>query len=52
MTPGAAQGFSTDSPQCSTTKKLTTTVTAFLPLFSAMLAEDFGGSKTGYGAFG
>jgi len=52
VTPGAAQGFGTDSAQCSTAQKLTTTVATFLSLFSTMLAKDFGGSKTGYGAFG
>ena len=52
MTSGAAEGFGTDSTQRSTSQKLTTTVTAFLSLFSTVLAKDLGGSKTSYGTFG
>jgi hypothetical protein len=52
MASGATEGFSTDGTQCSTAQKLTTTVTAFLSLFPAMLAKDLGGSKAGYGTFG
>jgi hypothetical protein len=52
MTSGATKGFGTDSTQRSTTQELTTTVTAFISLFSTMLAKDLGGSKAGYGTFG